>query len=286
MTRLERVKTEISERFQALAARPESQLGLAEGALVVASEVRDGVDIASSLEALAEVVERARPLVDAAKTPSAAVATLNHALFELEGFRGNQEQYDDPRNSFLDVVLARRRGLPITLSIVYVEVARRLGFEAYGIGFPGHFLAKVVGVSDAPEREIIVDPFFGRSLSVNDCADRVRAAAGDHVGLDLHWLRPVTANEIYVRMLNNLKLLYLRQGDGLGALGCFDRILLLAPDAAHEFRDRGMLLERMDCLHAAIEDYSQFLELAPEDESARSIRLRRDALTSQKPALN
>jgi regulator of sirC expression with transglutaminase-like and TPR domain len=87
-------------------------------------------------------------------------------------------------------------------------------------------------------------------------------------------------------MLNNLKLLYLRQGDGLGALGCFDRILVLAPEAAHEFRDRGMLLERMDCLHAAIEDYSQFLELAPEDESARSIRLRRDALASQKPALN
>ena len=280
------MKSEISDRFHTLAAIPESQIGLAEGALVVASEVREEVDVESSLEALAEVAERARPLVDAARTPSAAVETLNHALFELEGFRGNQEQYDDPRNSFLDVVLARRRGLPITLSVVYVEIARRLGFEAYGIGFPGHFLAKITGVSDVPEREIIVDPFFGRSLSVEDCADRVRAAAGDHVDLDLHWLRPVTANEIYVRMLNNLKLLYLRQGDGLGALGCFDRILVLAPEAAHEFRDRGMLLERLECLHAAIEDYSQFLELAPEDESARSIRLRRDALVSQKPALN
>jgi len=280
------VKSEISERFHALAAIPESQIGLAEGALVVASEVREEVDIERSLEALAEVAERVRPLVDAAHTPSAAVDRLNHALFELEGFRGNQEQYDDPRNSYLDLVLERRRGLPITLSIVYVEIARRLGYEAYGIGFPGHFLAKIVGVSDVPEREIIVDPFFGRSLSVDDCADRVRAAAGDHVDLDLHWLRPVTANEIYVRMLNNLKLLYLRQGDGLGALGCFDRILVLAPEAAHEYRDRGMLLERMDCLHAAIGDYSQFLELAPEDESARSIRLRRDALASQKPALN
>jgi len=280
------VQSEISDRFQALAALPESQLGLAEGALVIASEARPKVDIESGLEALTELAERARPLVDAAATPSAAVAALNHSLFELEQFRGNHERYDDPRNSFLDEVLTRRRGLPITLSVLYIEVARLLGLEAYGIGFPGHFLSKVVGISNVPEREIIVDPFFGRMLSLDDCAERIRAAAGDHVDLDMQWLRPVTANAIYVRMLNNLKLHYLRQGDGLGALGCFDRILVLAPEAASEYRDRGMLLERMDCIHAAIEDYSQFLELAPEEESARSIRLRRDALASQKPALN
>jgi regulator of sirC expression with transglutaminase-like and TPR domain len=280
------VQSKISDRFHTLAALPESQLGLAEGALVIASEVRPDLDIEESLETLTEVAERARPLVDAAATPSAAISALNHSLFELEQFRGNQERYDDPRNSFLDEVLSRKRGLPITLSVLYVEVARMLGYEAYGIGFPGHFLSKVVGVTDVPEREIIVDPFFGKTLSIDDCAERIRAAAGDHVDLDLHWLRPVTANEIYVRMLNNLKLSYLRQGDGLGALGCFDRIIVLAPDAAYEFRDRGMLLERMDCIHAAIEDYSQYLEFAPEDEEARTIRLRRDALASQKPALH
>ena len=280
------MQSKISDRFHTLAALPECQLGLAEGALVIASEVRPDLDIEESLETLTEVAERARPLVDATATPSAAISALNHSLFELEQFRGNQERYDDPRNSFLDEVLSRKRGLPITLSVLYVEVARMLGYEAYGIGFPGHFLSKVVGVTDVPEREIIVDPFFGKTLSINDCAERIRAAAGDHVDLELHWLRPVTANEIYIRMLNNLKLSYLRQGDGLGALGCFDRIIVLAPDAAYEFRDRGMLLERMDCIHAAIEDYSQFLEFAPKDEEARTIRLRRDALASQKPALN
>lgn len=280
------MQNEISERFLALAAQPESLTGLAEGALVLAAEVRTEVDIASSLEMLADVAERARPLVDAAGSPSDAVAALNHALFELEQFRGNQERYDDPRNSFLDEVLLRRRGLPITLSVIYVEIARALGLEAYGIGFPGHFLSKVVGVSDVPEREIIVDPFFGRTLSLSDCADRVRAAAGEHVELESAWLRPVTAREIYVRMLNNMKLQYLRAGDGLGALGCFDRILVLAPEAAHEYRDRGLLLERLDCINAAIEDYSQFLERLPEDESARAIRTRRDALAAQKPALN
>ncbi|MCP4905317.1 MAG: tetratricopeptide repeat protein [bacterium] len=280
------MQSEISDRFRALAALPESQLGLAEGALVLASEVRPEVDIASGLETLADLAERAQPLVDSAATPSAAIAALNHSLFELEQFRGNHERYDDPRNSFLDEVLTRRRGLPITLSVLYVEVARLLGYEAYGISFPGHFLSKVVGVTDVPEYEIIVDPFFGRTLSLDECAERIRAAAGDDVDLDSRWLRPATANEIYVRMLNNLKLHYLRQGDGLGALGSFDRIVVLAPESAHEYRDRGMLLERMDCIHAAIEDYSRFLELAPRDESARPIRLRRDALSSQKPALN
>ncbi len=280
------MQSEISDRFHALAALPESQLGLAEGALVLASEARPEVDIARGLEALAELAERARPLVDAAPTPSGAVSALNHSLFELEQFRGNQKRYDDPRNSFLDEVLTRRRGLPITLSVLYVEVARLLGHEAYGVGFPGHFLSKVVGVSDVPDREIIVDPFFGRILSLDECAERVRAAAGDHSELDQQWLQPATAIEIYVRMLNNLKLNYLRQGDGLGALGCFDRIVVLAPDSAQEYRDRGVLLERLECVHAAIEDYSRFLELAPHGDEARQIRLRRDALSSQKPALN
>ena len=269
-----------------LAEEPESQIGLAEGALVLAAEVRPEVDISLGLETLADLAERVRPLVEAAETPSAAVTALNHCLFELERFRGNQERYDDPRNSFLDEVLSRRRGLPITLSVVYVEIARRLGQEAYGVGFPGHFLAKVVGLQDMPGQEMIVDPFFGRVLSLDDCAERVRAAAGQEVDLDQAWLRPVTAHEIYVRMLNNMKMLYLRQGDGLGALGCFDRIIVLAPDSGFEFRDRGMLLEQMDCIHAAISNYGRFLELVPNHESSRPIRLRRDALSQRKPALN
>ena len=162
---------------------------------------------------------------------------------------------------------------------------RQLGLEAYGIGFPGHFLAKVVGAGDATG-EIIVDPFFGRVLSLEDCMERLRAAAGEHVPFDPIWVRPATAREIFVRMLNNLKLLYLRQGDGLSALGCFDRILLLDPGAAHELRDRGLLLERLECVHAAVEDLSRYLELAPRSEDAASIRIRRDALARRRTALN
>jgi regulator of sirC expression with transglutaminase-like and TPR domain len=280
------MQSEISERFHALVGVPESQLGLAEGALVLAAEVRPELDIELGLTLVAELVERTRPLIDSASTPSAAVAALNHALFEIERFRGNREHYDDPRNSDLDEVLTRRRGLPITLSILYVEVARQLGLEAYGVGFPGHFLAKIVGVSDSPEGEIIVDPFFARTLRKRDWTERLRVAIGKE-GLDSRrWLRPATALEIYVRMLINLKMLYLRDGDGLSALGCFDRILVLSPQAALEFRDRGNLLERLDCVHAAIDDYSQFLELAPDHEDAPAVRRLRDALSQRKPALN
>jgi len=279
------VNGEISDRFRALAKHPEGQTGLAEGALVLAAEARTGVDIDAGLRRVDELVTRGRPQVEAATSPARAVTALNHWLFEVEGFRGNQDQYDDLRNSFLDQVLIRRRGLPITLSILYVEIARQLGLEAYGIGFPGHFLAKVVGVGDAAH-ELIVDPFFGRTLSLEDCMERLRAAAGEHVPFDPLWVRPATAREIWVRMLNNLKLLYLRQGDGLSALGCFDRILLLDPTAPHELRDRGLLLERLDCLHAAIEDLTGYLELAPRNEDSAAIRLRRDALVRRRPALN
>ena len=279
------MNSEISDRFRALARRAEGPAGLAEGALVLAAEARAGVDIEAGLRQVQELVHRGRSHVEAAASPARAVAALNRWLFEIEGFRGNQEQYDDLRNSFLDQVLLRRRGLPITLSILYVEIARQLGLEAYGVGFPGHFLAKVVGLGESPQ-ELIVDPFFGRVLSLEDCMERLRAAAGEHVPFDPHWVRPATAREIWVRMLNNLKLLYLRQGDGLSALGCFDRILLLEPGAAHELRDRGLLLERLDCLHAAIEDLSSYLELEPRGEDAAAIRLRRDALVRRRPALN
>ena len=280
------MQSEISERFHALVGIPESQIGLAEGALVLAAEVRPELDIELGLSSVTGLVERTRPLIDSARTPSGAVAALNHAFFELERFRGDTEQYDDPRNSDLDEVLSRRRGLPITLSILYVEVARQLGLEAYGVGFPGHFLAKIVGVSDLPEGEIIVDPFFGRILHKQDCAERLRATIGEDNPDSRQWLRPATALEIYVRILNNLKNFYLRDGDSLAALGCFDRILILSPQSALEYRDRGNFLERLECIRAAIEDYSQFVELAPDHEDAAAIRRLRDALAQCKPALN
>ena len=132
----------------------------------------------------------------------------------------------------------------------------------------------------------IVDPFFARILERKECVQRLQAAAGTPGPKQEAWFQPATALQIYTRVLNNLKILYLRDGDGLSALGCFDRILILTPTAALEYRDRAFLLERLECTRAAIEDYSQYLELAPDHESAAAIRLRRDALAQRKPSLN
>ena len=280
------MQNEISARFHALATLPESQIGLAEGALILSGEVQPGLDIDAQLTLIDELADRIRPRIDASSGPSDAIAALNHGLFEVERFRGNRDHYDDLRNSLLDAVLASRRGLPITLSVLYVEVARRLGFEAYGVGFPGHFLSKIVRVNDTPGNEVLVDPFFARIVGRDECVERLRAALDDEDVNPSEWLRAATARETFVRMLNNLKILYIRSGDALSALGCFDRILVLVPDSALEFRDRGFLLERLDCTRAAIADYSRFLELDPGHLDAEAIRRRRDALSRQKPPLN
>ncbi len=280
------MQNEISARFHALARIPESQIGLAEGALVLSGEVHPDLDIEAQLGLIDELADRIRPRIDACSGQSEAIAALNHGLFEVERFRGNREHYDDPRNSFLDVVLASRRGLPITLSVLYVEVARRLGFEAHGVGFPGHFLSKIIHVDDAPRKEVLVDPFFARIVRRDECVERLRSVLEDEEVDPSDWLRAATAKETFVRMLNNLKILYIRSGDALSALGCFDRILVLAPDSALEFRDRGFLLERLDCTRAAIADYSRYLELEPANFDADAIRRRRDALSRAKPPLN
>ena len=253
---------------------------------MLAAEHDPSADPSAGCRKLDAIGKRALAFLSGEDDPGARVEGLIAFRRHEEGFRGNEDDYAAPLNSHLPAVLERRTGIPITLALVYMEVGARAGVPIHGIGFPGHFLAKIVKIPESAMGEIIVDPFFGRTLSLDDCADRLRAAAGEEVHLDPEWLRPATSNEIYVRMLNNLKMHFLRRGDGLAALGCFDRILVLAPQAASEYRDRGLLLERLDCVLPAIEDLTQYLELAPGEEDAPAIRARRNALGQRKPALN
>jgi len=171
-------------------------------------------------------------------------------------------------------VLERRTGIPITLSIVLVEVARRVGLPLRGVSFPGHFLVKL----EEPRLRVL-DPFHGRILELSDCRARLRAALGEDVVFraDLH-LRAAPPREILVRMLTNLKHLYLRARDFGRTLACCERILLLQPDTPLELRDRGLVYERLECFAAAAHDLERFLQLAPEDESAPAIRERLRAL--------
>lgn len=245
---------------------------VAEAALWIAAE-NEPVDVAASLAELDSLAACARPAVERAAGFGQKIEALNHFLFVETGFEGSREDYYDPRNSFLNQVLARRVGIPITLSIVYFEVARRLGFDADGVGFPGHFLAIVRG-----EPDVLVDAFEGVILSKEDCAQRLRGTVGKHAVFEPELLEPASAHEILLRVLNNLKQIYFRKEDWESALACCDRMLLLFPEMPLELRDRGLLYQRLECFSAAVPDLERFLELAPQHESAHGVRTALEAL--------
>jgi regulator of sirC expression with transglutaminase-like and TPR domain len=270
------------ERFAALAKSPDSQEDIALGALLIAAEAYPGLDIAGPLAALDALAQAARPALRTATTPLARMKALLGFVAD-EGFHGNQDDYYDPRNSFLNEVLARRTGIPITLAIVCTEIARRIDLPIYGVSFPGHFLVKYVGKDEEREdEEIVADPFSGTTLSEEDIRERFKLAMGPAARFDARWLRAATPREILVRLLGNLKQIYVQRNEAAQALGCCDRILMLIPDAPLELRDRGLVYQQLECFGAALADLERFLALAPKDPSADAIRdtlveLRREA---------
>jgi regulator of sirC expression with transglutaminase-like and TPR domain len=256
--------------FSEMMRAPDERIDLARSALLIAAEEYPALDVGRYLARLDELAREVAPRLARVDTAADRVAVLNRFLFAERGFAGNREQYDDPRNSFLNEVLDRCAGIPITLSLVYMEVARRAGVEVDGIGFPGHFLVKH-GKPDA----VVVDAFFQTVLTREQCQTRLAAVLGAAAQLrpELH-LRKASAREILVRLLGNLKMLYVRSADFGRALACCERILLVAPDAPQELRDRGLVFEKLECFGAAAADLARFLELAPDDESAGAVRER------------
>lgn len=265
------------DAFAALAAGPDSDIDLAEAALVIAAEEYPDLDVAAYLAKLDEVADGTRSRLAPARSDAERAELLLRHLFDDEGFVGNEEEYDDPRNSYLNDVLDRRTGIPISLSVVHMEVAARLDVPLVGVSFPGHFLVKCAG-----DREVVIDPFFGRVLSESECAERLAHILGPDIELrpELH-LRAATVREILVRMLGNLKHLYVRHDDFGRALACCERILLLVPDAPIELRDRGVVYEKLECFGAALADFKRFVELAPDDDSVPLVRERAASLESR-----
>jgi len=262
------------EQFAELARLPDAKLDTALAALWIAAEEYPSLDPQVTLARLDALAAAAAPRLGEASDDAERAERLLRFLHTEQGFVGNEKSYDDPHNSFLNVVLERRTGIPITLSLVLVEVARRTGLPLRGVCFPGHFLVKL----EQPQLRVL-DPFHGRILELSDCRARLHAALGQDAVFrpDLH-LRAATPREILVRMLTNLKHLYLRARDFGRTLACCERILLLLPDAPLELRDRGLVYERLECVAAAAHDFERFLQFAPDDESAPAIRERLRAL--------
>ena len=269
-------------RLIALAATDDAR-SVAEGALWIAAEAHPGLDVSHWLARLDALAYRAAERVTSEMDVDQAAAAVSRFLFEDEGFRGNADDYYDPRNSFLDDVLERRVGIPITLSVVYVAVAARAGLEASGVGLPGHFIVRAVRRG----RDRLLDPFHGgRLLDRAGCEAllaRVRPGGGP---LDPRWLAPVTTRQIFVRMLSNLKATYSALGDWARALAAAERIVLLLPDALEEVRDRGTLHARLGHGHAAARDWEAYLQGAPRAPDAGRVKGRLVALRQALSALN
>jgi regulator of sirC expression with transglutaminase-like and TPR domain len=197
------------------------------------------------------------------------VAALNAYLFEEEGFHGNEEDYYDPRNSFLNDVLDRRTGIPITLSAVYIEVAQRAGIAADGVGLPGHFIVKVrTGGGD-----VLVDPYHrGRCLSEEDCQERLDRIYGGRLRVDAAMLAPCGRKSIVARMLRNLKAVYLKAGEQERALRILDLLLRVNPHSGEDVRDRGLLYAALDCYDLAARDLQAYAERFPGAPEAPELR--------------
>ena len=196
---------------------------------------------------------------------SEAITAFNEYLYEEEGFAGNRAQYEDPRNSFLNEVIDRRTGIPLTLAVIYLEVARRAGLTISGVNFPGHFLLR--SVPGAIGQELIIDPFHGGALlSEFDCRQLLRNHLGDEAAFDSSLLAPATRHDIIVRMLVNLKRLYVRMRSFPQARFVSTLLLSADPSATSELRDRGLLAYHLEDFSSALKDLEEYLRLSPNEE--------------------
>jgi regulator of sirC expression with transglutaminase-like and TPR domain len=263
------------ERFASLVSAPDESVDLALGALLIAAEEYPQLNADPYLHRLDLLAELVRDRLADETAPLVILQELNRVLFEEEGFRGNTEAYYDPRNSFLNDVLDRRLGIPLTLSIVLLEVGWRLGLALEGINFPGHFLVRFRGEAT----NLLVDPFQQGDLRFEDQAqtllDRVYGGA---VRLQPEYLQASGRKGMLVRLLANLKNVYLNARDDTRAVAAIERILLVRPDAAEEVRDRGMLLARLGRSDEAVTDLEHYLRSAPEAPDAQRVRLLIDQL--------
>lgn len=212
--------------FQHIATRADEDIDLGAAALLVAEQEYPGLDVAHYLAVLDGFAETARRRAAGGSEPLKA---LNEHLFQELGFRGNEQDYYDPKNSFLNEVIDRRIGIPITLSVIYLEVGRRAGLALDGLSFPGHFLVQYTAAAEnvAP---VVVDPYHaGAQLTKDELEERLRRALGQGSGLAAEHLQPASKRQILTRMLNNLRGIYQRTGDGIRERGVLERLAILNP---------------------------------------------------------
>lgn len=266
--------------FVALISGNEADIDLARAALLIANEEYPELDVAHYMAQLDSLAERVRELLGISppgnlSEPSVkpdlidVLAAINSVLFDQEHFRGAQKDYYNPCNSFLNDVLERHTGIPITLSLLYIEIAKRLDMKIDGIGLPFHFVVRC----RLPDGAIYINPYEGgKLLSEEDCRELVHRMLRGRATFNPRWLEPVSNKQFLVRILTNLKHIYVYKGDYTRALSVCDRILLLVPHTPNEHRDRGIIHLRLKHHARALRDLKAYAELAPEAEDIAEIK--------------
>ena len=257
--------------FRRMLDRPEEEIDLAEAALLIAKNAYRDLDVPGYLARIGELAGKLSAQLPEDGTESSRIVALNRFLFEDQGFAPSVENYYDPRNSFLNEVLERRVGIPLSLSILYIEVGRRIGLPLQGVSFPGHFLVKCT----LKEGVVIIDPYCGGiTLSLQDLQQRLRETRGGEVSRAIVAAMLVAANkrEILARMLRNLKGIYLDQRDYVRALSAIDWIIAIMPGEATEVRDRGLIYVKLECFRAALEDLEHYMQKVPDAADMDEIR--------------
>ena len=271
--------------FAALLALPDDAIDLGHASLLIAREEYPDLDVGRYLARLDELAEEVRRRMTGREGAASQIAHLNHLLFEEMGFRGNREEYDDPRNSFLNDVLDRRTGIPITLSTVYLEVGRRIGCRLDGVAFPGHFLVRYSGQETMPD--VLIDPFNrGQILTERECKNLLLETYGGRVPFRPDLLKRARNREILQRMINNLKWIYRQRRDFHMALRVQQLLLCMSPDRPEEIRDRGMIEFRLALFAEAVTDFERYLEMAPQAPDAPQIGKRLRELRRLAPRMN
>lgn len=252
-----------------LVTRNEESFDLGHAALAIASAHYVAFDLKVYLQRLDALAEEVSSRIGRVRRPERMLTRINAVLFDEMGFRGNREAYYDPSNSFLNEVLDRRVGLPISLSVVYLAIAHRLGLPIYGVALPLHFVVKW---KDS-EREIFIDPFHnGEVLTPDKCQSLVERIVGRPIVFEPGYLNATPKPVILYRMLNNLKLLYMRRNQPAAAGRVVEQMLVIAPESCEDIRDRGLLYLRENALGKGLEWLMAYLDRTPEASDAEAIR--------------
>jgi regulator of sirC expression with transglutaminase-like and TPR domain len=274
MTPADRLEAaEARGRFAAEVSRPDRELQLARATLLAGKEEEPrACDVGHCLARLDEMGEAARARV--VRGDESPVEALNSYLFDEQGFTGNVADYYDPRNSMLHRVLERRLGIPITLSVVYMEVGRRAGLRVEGVGLPGHFIVRAYESDDASDDDegTLVDPFNRKVTDFEECRQRIDGIYEGMMSLNEGHLRAAGVRTILARILGNLKAVYVQAQLFRRALAAVERILLVTPHDLEERRDRGMLLAQLNRMNEAIADTQTYLNLSHDASDAEAVR--------------